>query len=231
MTLPLLVSVPHAGLRVPAEVESYCVLTPREIEQDGDEGAAEIYAIESEVEAYVTTDVARAVVDLNRAVDDRRPDGVVKTHTCWNVPVYRPFPPEDVIASLLDRYYHPYHAELTRLAGPRVRLGVDCHTMAASGPPIGPDPGAERPQACVSNADGTCPRDWIEGMASALRRFLPGAVTINEPFRGGYITRTHSREMPWVQLELSRAPFMGNSDKRRAVLDALTVWCSDHGPE
>ncbi len=35
----------------------------------------------------------RAVVDLNRAPDDtapENPDGVVKSHTCWNVPVYKP---------------------------------------------------------------------------------------------------------------------------------------------
>ena len=75
MTLPLLISVPHAGLRVPPEAERFCKLTETEIAKDGDEGAAEIYTIESEVECYVTTDIARAIVDLNRAEDDRRKDG------------------------------------------------------------------------------------------------------------------------------------------------------------
>ena len=107
MTLPLLISVPHAGLRVPPEARPYCSLTPEEIARDGDEGAAEIYTIENEVECYVTTDVARAIVDLNRAEDDRRKDGVVKTHTCWEVPVYEPFPPEEVVRTLLAQYYRP----------------------------------------------------------------------------------------------------------------------------
>ena len=35
MTLPILLSVPHAGLGVPEEVRRYCVLTPRQIEKDG----------------------------------------------------------------------------------------------------------------------------------------------------------------------------------------------------
>jgi N-formylglutamate amidohydrolase len=40
MTLPLLISVPHAGLRVPREVEKQCILSEEEIIRDGDEGPA-----------------------------------------------------------------------------------------------------------------------------------------------------------------------------------------------
>jgi formiminoglutamase len=226
MTLPLLVSVPHAGLSVPPEAQPYCILTPREIAEDGDEGAAEIYALRSEVAAYQTTPVARAIVDLNRAPDDRRADGIFKTHTCWNVPVYREFPPERVIETLLERYYWPYHEGLRRLGrGPEVMVGVDCHTMLAKGPPIGPGPGIDRPWACVSNADSTCPQPWIESMQSCLQEALEGLVTINDPFRGGHITRTHSAELPWVQLELSRAPFLTLAEKRQRVLHALRRWC------
>lgn len=71
MTLPLLVSVPHAGLRVPPEVAHLCALSPKEVADDGDVGAAEIYAIEDAVAAYATTDVARAIVRPEPR--DRRP--------------------------------------------------------------------------------------------------------------------------------------------------------------
>jgi len=225
VSLPLLLSVPHAGLRVPPEAEPFCILTPREIAEDGDEGAVEIYALESEVAAFQTSDVARAIVDLNRAPDDRRPDGVVKTHTCFNVPVYRDFPPEEVVETLLDRYYWPYQNSLTRRASGDVILAVDCHTMLAKGPPIGPGPGIERPWVCLSNADGTCPQPWIEALQGCFQKVLDGPVTINDPFRGGYITRTHAAEMPWVQLELSRAPFLTPAGKLERVLAALTSWC------
>ncbi|MEX2302819.1 MAG: N-formylglutamate amidohydrolase [Bryobacterales bacterium] len=225
MSLPLLLSVPHAGLRVPPEVESFCTLTPREIAEDSDEGAAEIYALESHVAAYQTADVARAVVDLNRAPGDRRPDGVVKTHTCFHVPVYREFPPEPVVEALLERYYWPYQQALTRLASRDVMLAVDCHTMLAKGPPIGPGPGIERPWVCLSNADGTCPQSWIEALQRCFQDVFEGPVTINDPFRGGYITRTHAAEMPWVQLELSRAAFLSLAEKRERVLAALAAWC------
>ena len=219
--LPILVSVPHAGLRVPPEVASSCLLTGSQIAEDGDEHAATIYDIAADVRHYVTTEVARAVVDLNRAEDDRRPDGVVKTHTCFNVPVWREPLTAEVVQTLLARYYRPYHARLSELAGPEVRLAVDCHTMLAVGPTMGPGPGLERPHVCLSNADGTCPQEWMDWLERSFQEQFGACVTVNEPFRGGFITRSHAVEMPWVQLELSRAPFANDADKRRRVLEAL----------
>ena len=196
MTLPLVISVPHAGLRVPAEVASACTLSAAEIEADSDGGAGEIYSFADEAGAFVTTDVARAVVDVNRARDDRRLDGVVKTHTSYKVAVWDPALSEAEVEGLLAAYYDPYHAQLAELsAAGRWPLGVDCHTMAAAGPPVGPDPGRERPWVCVSNADGTCPQEWARhsagGPPAAARRTgenqrpLPGRL---------HLTRLLSRD-------------------------------------
>ncbi len=229
MTLPLVVSVPHAGLRVPAEVASLCMLTPEQIATDSDGGAAEIYALESEVAAFVTTDVARAVVDVNRARDERRLDGVVKTHTSYKVAVWDPPLSETEVEGLLAAYYDPYHARLAELsAAGRWPLGVDCHTMAAQGPPVGPDPGRDRPWVCVSNAHGTCPQEWIDTLREGFQQQLDGPVRINDPFRGGYISRAHSAEMPWVQIELSREPYLPFGTKREVVLAALRYWADAH---
>jgi N-formylglutamate amidohydrolase len=222
--LPLLVSVPHAGLAIPPEVDKLCALSRRQIAEDGDEGAAEIYRLEDAVQVLVTTEVARAFVDLNRAEDDRRRDGVVKTHTCWDVPVYHRPLPEDLVELLLARYYRPYHRHLSELAGSSVVAGIDCHTMAAVGPPVAPDPGVTRPLICLSNADGTCPRAWLESLAACLTASFGEQVSINHPFRGGYIIRSHASELPWLQLELSRARTMSMAEKRRRLLDALFSW-------
>ena len=229
MKLPLVASVPHAGLRVPADVAPVCALTPEEVAADGDGGADEIYAISAEVEAFVTTDVARAVVDMNRARHDRRADGVVKTHTSWNVGVWRRPLSDEEVDGLLDACHAPYHRRLTELGlSGRWPLGVDCHTMAATGPPLGPDPGRERPWVCLSNGDGTCPQEWIETLRDGFQEQIDGPVKVNDPFRGGYITRSHCVEMPWVQIELSRAPYMPDADKRRLVLVALRRWADSY---
>jgi formiminoglutamase len=223
--LPLLLSVPHAGLRVPEEVRHHCRLTTREITEDGDEGAAQIYDLAAEVDAFLTTDVARAIVDLNRAEGDRGRDGVVKTHTVHGVPIYDPTPSEERFAELLDRYYRPYHRRLRELAQrPSVRLGIDCHTMLAVGPAIGPGAGLQRPLICLSDGHGaTCPSARFEVLAAALEETFGFPPARNDPFSGGFISRTHAAELPWVQLELSRAPFASNAQKRERVLRALRL--------
>jgi formiminoglutamase len=226
MTLPFLLSVPHAGLRIPGEVKALCILSKDDIVKDGDEGAAEIYLpLADRVTALVTTDIARAVVDMNRAEDDRRKDGVVKTHTCWDVPVYREPLTEKLTEILLERYHRPYHRDLDRLAE-KVIAGIDCHTMAAIGPPVGPDPGIDRPAACISNGDGTCPDAWMASLSLILAEELNAAVAINTPFKGGYIIRRHAGKIPWIQLELSRSSFLSDAEKGRRVTRALERWLS-----
>jgi formiminoglutamase len=227
MSLPLLISVPHAGLEVPDEVAGLCRLDAREIAEDGDEGARRIYDFPEAVHSYVTTAVARAIVDLNRPEDDRGPDGVVKTETCHGVRVYHTQPDEALVATLLERHYRPYHVRLRELARGKVALGIDCHTMLAVGPPIGPLAGEQRPLVCISNVDGaSCPDAWLERMARSLERSFECEVARNFPFKGGFITRSHAAELPWMQLELSRAPFLTDGEKRRRVLRALETYCS-----
>lgn len=224
MKLPLMISVPHAGLSIPPEVEGFVSLSREDVVADGDEGAAVVYSFEGEVDAFVMTSVARAIVDVNRAEDDRRPDGVVKTHTCWNVPVYKKPPPDEVIEALIERYYRPYHKKLNECSG-GVILGVDCHTMAAKGPPAAPDAGKERPKICLSDGEGkTAPRAFVEALAERLGESFDTEVYLNEPFSGGYITRSRPGGIPWVQLEVSRAPFMPDDEKKDRVLSALKKW-------
>lgn len=224
MRLPFLLSIPHAGRRIPPEVKDICVLSEREVLEDGDEGADEIYfPLRDRIAHLVTADVGRAIVDLNRAADDFRKDGVIKSHTCWDVPVYRTPPSRDLTDILLCKYYLPYHAQLQSLAS-RVKLGIDAHTMAASGPPVGPDPGQERPPVCISNAGFTCPQTWLESLARCLEDSLSLPVSINTPFQGGYIVRSHAAEMPWIQVEFSRASFLDNGQKSKALTNALSTW-------
>ncbi|MBD3336877.1 MAG: hypothetical protein GF355_15300 [Candidatus Eisenbacteria bacterium] len=221
--LPYLISVPHAGLRVPGLVADRCALTAEEIAADGDERAAEIYLpLQDRVARLVTTDVARAVVDLNRPRGDRSTDGAVKTQTCWGVPVYSRFPGEAIVEQLLQRFYDPYHRELATVPAQEIRCGIDAHTMAGTAPPVAPDAGQDRPPICLSNAGGAaCPEPLFESLARALEESFQMRVARNRPFRGGHIIRHHGRRMPWVQLELSRVLPLGAPAITECLLRAL----------
>jgi len=171
----------------------------------------------------VSTSIARAIVDMNRSEDDRRKDGVIKSHTCWDIPVYQRPPAEKTIRVLIEKYHRPYHQNLFQLARGK-RLGIDCHTMAVVGPPVGPDSGQKRPAVCLSNGDGTCPQSWIQSFAQCLSDVFETDVSINHPFQGGYIIRSHAKEIPWIQIEMSRENFFSKEEKSHRLLEVLIVW-------
>ena len=223
---PFLLSVPHGGLLVPTEVRDFCCLSQQDVRTDGDVHAAEIYwPLAQSSRAFIASHVARAIIDLNRAEKDWSRDGVVKSHTCWEELVYDPAPPDSLLSELVDRYWKPYHAQLTELFGPDILVGIDCHTMAAHGPPIGPDPNAPRPLICLGNVRGdSCPDAWLEMFADALEQTFGERPSLNEPFAGGYITRGHGASRPWIQLEISRSDRMSAGEKRERLRAALELF-------
>ena len=225
--LPFLISVPHAGLGIPDEVRSLCRLNKDEIRDDSDGGADEIYSmLKGHVQCFETTDIARAVVDLNRPEDDLSKDGVIKTHTCWNVPIWTSHLSKKQCDMLLEKYYRPYHQRLRSLASsPSLVMGIDCHTMAETGPPVGPDPGEKRPFINLGNLNHrACPERWAMSLLECFKEQFGDNVYLNHPFKGGWITRHHSQFLPWIQLEISREPFLPDSEKGLKMLSALNQW-------
>lgn len=223
MRLPLLVSVPHAGLAIPGDLADECVLGAEEVLADSDEQAAEIFSLEADVLQFVTTDVPRAVIDMNRAPDDLGRDGVVKTHTALDVPIWREPLSDDRVTELIRTFHEPYHTKLS-FPMPGIRAGVDCHTMLEFGPPSGPTPQVPRPQVCLSDGEGqTMPAEMVEALVAAFENEFD-EVAVNEPFKGGYICRRHALEMPWVQVEINRGDFLTVEQKRIRVKRALHRW-------
>jgi N-formylglutamate deformylase len=225
--LPIALSSPHAGLDVPIALRDIWLLSADEVAADGDEGAREIYdGLADFVEVFVSTQIARAAVDLNRPETDRSKDGIIKTHTCWNAQIYRHTPSEELIQRLIKEHYHPYHKRLSEAASQGLKFGIDCHTMAAVAPPVAPDTGKKRPIICLSNLDGQSMSDeWLRRLADCFEDSFGCSISLNDPFHGGYIIRRHNKEMPWAQLELSRAPFASYVQKRQLILNALCRFC------
>ena len=186
---------------------------------------------------------ARAIVDVNRASDDRapaNPDGVVKTVTTDGTPVYREgmFPDDALVEDLLQRYYFPYHERLGNLLESRdIKLALDCHSMLKRSPAASERQREPRPLICLSNRgdrDGmyvrgrcpvTCPPEWIRALAESLGQAFAGVgeVAMNDPFAGGHISRYHyEREgIPWIQIEINRKLYLNETyfDPERLSVD------------
>jgi N-formylglutamate deformylase len=226
--LPILISIPHGGNTIPSEVHDRVALTSRDIFFDADTVTRQIYNLSERVTAVIENPIARAIVDVNRAPEDRppaNPDGVLKIRTALGKQVYKRemFPEEELINDLLAHYYHPYHRNLERLMNQHeLRLALDCHSMLPVSPPTSDNPGRRRPLICLSNrGDGlgrqrstqgpiTCPPEWLQILADAFRQVFDGngddGVALNTPFLGGYISQAHARSsgIPWIQVELNR---------------------------
>ena len=242
MKEPILVSVPHGGWKVPEEIKSIWALSAEEAFHDGDPYTPQIYDFNEKVNAQIVMEYFRASVDLNREPDNmapENPDGLIKSHTCYNELVYKNgIIPDDILKQvLIDKYYHPYHKFLKETVIRKdIKLGVDCHSMAAVTPPMGgKDAGIPRSLICLGNlgdAEGkicpphnrlSCDTELIQFVRDEFESVfrhedvdieIPGICTINIPyeggyFEGGYITRQMGYEdIPFFQVEMSRALYL-----------------------
>jgi formiminoglutamase len=239
MKAPILVSIPHGGWKVAEEIKNIWALSTKNAFHDGDPYTSKIYNFNDRVEFQIVMEYFRAVVDLNRQPDDiapKNPDGVIKSLTCWNVPVYKPnsLPDETLKKLLLNKYYFPYHKEMgEQIKNPKIRLAVDCHSMAAKSPPIEADAGTIRLLICLGNLGDefgqiepvlnrvTCDPELISFMADEFKILFqhedldidpPDIVTMNVPFNGGNITRRYGVQgVPFVQIEMSRALYLSKN--------------------
>ncbi|RKL65927.1 N-formylglutamate amidohydrolase [Salipaludibacillus neizhouensis] len=227
--LPILISVPHAGMKKPAFIQTTCLLTDMDILLDGDTWTDHLFAFNGRVEEFHQMDVSRIFLDLNREETDLpplNPDGIVKTRTVtgkkvWDTPSgLRPLERE----KLIQDYYLPYHRKLEKAArNPKVKVAIDCHSMLDYGPGNKLINWQHRPLFCIGNRGTTSGEQGDEDLTAPvemvvkLKRLLEKKfqryktdsqqfVTMNDPFKGGFVTRHHGAlgEIPWIQLEVNR---------------------------
>lgn len=233
---PFLISIPHGGVSVPSEVRGLVNLSREEIVFNSDPHTRILYGFDDAVEALVDFDVSRIFVDTNRAPYDYPPraqDGVVKVITQDGTPVFKrgQTPGRELIGTLLQYYYHPFHERLARaLDTLPIGIAFDCHSMLPRSPPVRMDAGRERPLFCLSNRGDrngrlkrpgglvTCPPEWLQALTRSFQAEFDGEgrVAMNDPFRGGFISVAHyrRRRIPWVQVEINRGFY--ETDDREA---------------
>jgi N-formylglutamate amidohydrolase len=225
--LPVLVSVPHAGLDVPTDVRRELLVDEAVLRNDADLAVDELYADAPQSGATLLVALlSRYVVDLNRGVGDvdrwSVPDhpspladarrGVIwRLSTCGQPALARPL----TLAALRDRirrFHEPYHTALREeLFALRAAHGhallIDGHSMPAHG--RGENGSAWRRRAdIVPGCDGgaSCAPELV----SAACRFFRErgySVAVDDPYRGGFITRNYGKPHEGIhalQIEVNR---------------------------
>ncbi len=219
--LPFFISIPHGGTEVPAELKDNISITQNDLFDDSDAFTREIYDASDLVLSQISTEYARAFIDLSRStkmLSPEYPDGIIKTATCYTKPIYRPdrHPDETMQRLLIRKYYYPYHCFLkSEMKKEAILLGLDCHSMAEIAPDISPDKGQKRPLINLGDVEGkSCDSKITHLLKASFMEILEldnQDVTINRPFKGGYITREHGNNpKPWIQIEINRSLYLAS---------------------
>ena len=232
--LPILLSIPHGGIRQPSELEGHLSITNKDLFDDSDPFVVELYDLGDKVQRVIKTDIARAFVDLNRSLQDMppdNPDGLIKSKTCYDKPIYTngKEPDDSLKTMLIELYYRPYHQAIQKSIDELdLKLCLDCHSMASTAPYFSPDKNnSKRPLFCISNNDGqTSSQEILELLADSISESYSidrQEISLNNPFHGGHITRTYGNNpVPWIQVEMNRNLYLSKPwfDEETLSVDA-----------
>lgn len=241
-TLPLLISIPHAGTEVPPSIARRFTAAGREL-PDTDWYVDELYGFARELGASVIkANYSRYVVDLNRAPDssslyEANPTSpVCAVRTFAGEPIYASYCEPDAaeIGARIEEFWRPYHAcigdELERIRAQHgSALLWDAHSIASE---VGGLFEGVLPEFNFGTRDDqSCPRAVADALLELVVADGKFGAVLNGRFKGGYITMHYgfpAQRIHAVQLELAQRTYMDESpeaawDTQRAASAAALI--------
>jgi len=180
----VLIELPHGGNLIPSEVCPYIdkSFTADDMRRDADEFSDEIFYKLDVPHQMVRSDFWRAFIDVNRSIDNRGSDGVVKTNTSQGIQIYKSEDglPPDIADLVIEKHVRPYRERFLAVLGqPEITQLIMCHTMPGMGTQnsLAEDPGTYRPLFSLIN-EGDEHGNTPEGhpFASGQRIHLVGDI-------------------------------------------------------
>ncbi|WP_248917766.1 N-formylglutamate deformylase [Pseudomonas entomophila] len=219
--LPLLISMPHAGLNLTAAVRDGLVEPARSL-PDTDWHIPRLYDFAREMGAsVVAAEYSRFVIDLNRPDDDKplyvgATTGLYPATLFDGEPLFKEgqVPTVDERATYLEQIWRPYHdtirGELARL---RDEYGYallwDAHSIRSLIPHLFD---GKLPDFNLGTFNGaSCDPQLAERLQGVCAEFAGYTHVLNGRFKGGHITRHYgdpASHTHAVQLELAQSTYM-----------------------
>jgi N-formylglutamate deformylase len=215
-TAPLVVSIPHAGCEIPADIETK-IISPWLARKDTDWYVDRLYELASALDTtIVRTAISRTVVDVNRdpsggsLYPGQATTDVCPTTTFDGEPLYRcgHAPAAEEIHGRVARWFRPYYAslwtELTRLRRLHDRVVLyDAHSIRSQVPRLFE---GLLPHFNIGTNNGvSCAPELTAAVEAACDSTSFSRVT-NGRFVGGWITRVYGKPHEGVhaiQMELA----------------------------
>ncbi|TQV71374.1 N-formylglutamate deformylase [Aliikangiella marina] len=221
--LPILISIPHNGARIPPQVAAK--MRPAALTSvDSDWHLDRLYQFAGDMGChFLIPEFSRYVIDLNRSSHDDSlypgadVPGLCPINQFDYQPIYRDGgePNVDEIARRVETYWRPYHDKLSEtLQSLSSRFGYvllfEAHSIQSQVPRFFE---GVLPDFNFGNFDE---KSSSEGLTQLVKDWRPEGYSkvFNQRFKGGYITRHYGeplKNIDSLQLELSQATYMNES--------------------
>lgn len=219
--MPLLISMPHAGLRLTPSVEAGLVDEARSL-PDTDWHIPQLYDFAAELGAStLAAEYSRFVIDLNRPSDDKplyvgATTGLFPSILFDGVPLFKDgqAPGAEERATYLQQIWTPYHQtlqqELARLQDEfGYALLFDAHSIRGHIPHLFD---GRLPDFNLGTFNGSsCDAELAANLQGICASASDYSHVLNGRFKGGHITRHYgnpANHIHAVQLELAQGTYM-----------------------
>lgn len=222
---PLMVSMPHVGTRLPADIAARLTPVARTL-ADTDWHLPLVYDFLVALDATILVAThSRLVIDLNRPPTNENlypgqdTTGLIPVDTFRKESVYAgPLPDDAEVSRRIDQYWRPYHGAITaqlarlRTLHPTVVLW-DAHSIASELPRFFEGRLTDLNFGTARGA--SCDPAMTEAILAAVRSQTRYSWVLNGRFTGGYITRQYGAPKDGIhaiQLEMSQIIYMNETE-------------------
>jgi N-formylglutamate amidohydrolase len=225
-TLPVLLSVPHAGRDYDAAILANAAQGQRSLETLEDPLVDRLCwrAIGAGFGAVIQN-VPRAVIDCNRGEEEVDPAaiegvapapvgpraryglGLIPSRTHRHGALWRRRIDRAELQRRINEVHRPYHELIeTELEALASRFGeallIDCHSMPSR---------AGQAEMVIGDRQGASAASWLSAETTKIGRTAGFRTALNEPYAGGAIVTRHGRPAAGIhaiQLEIDRATYL-----------------------
>ncbi|MGX1787858.1 N-formylglutamate deformylase [Bosea sp. NPDC055332] len=216
---PLVLSMPHPGTRLPAEVAAQLNARGKLVE-DTDWHMRQLYGFAERFQpTIVEAGLSRFVIDLNRdpagvsLYPGQATTELVPTTTFDGAPIWNTPPDEAEITHRREAYFQPYHAALAaEIAHAKAQHGFcllwDCHSIKSVIPRLFP---GTLPTLNLGTNSGASAAPAVEAAATAAMAGSAFTQVVNGRFKGGWITRHYGQPADHVhalQMEIALSAYL-----------------------
>ncbi len=235
---PVVYSSPHSGRIYPEAFKKASALDPVALRRSEDAFVDELYRAAPDAGSpLLLARFPRAYVDPNREMWELDPAmfsgpipdyinrasprvraglGTIARVVTDGANIYKDSIDFDEARLRIEKCYAPFHAALAGLLDETIAkfgayLLVDCHSMPSVGGPMDKDPGLDRVDMVLGDANGTACANIVSNIAREALESYGYRVVMNKPYAGGFTTRNYGKPYAGrhaLQIEINRALYM-----------------------